>query len=92
MAGSYSARPVVDTSAMTGEAMPAEVGPGDEVLGGVVLLSGRLIVGATRVGGNTQLARMVRLVEQAQSVKGGAQRLADRIAGCSSRRASPSRH
>ncbi|MCT2058875.1 heavy metal translocating P-type ATPase [Dietzia cinnamea] len=71
----------VDTSMVTGESVPAEVGPGDAVVGGTVNASGRLIVRATRVGADTQLAQMARMVEDAQSGKAAAQRLADRISG-----------
>lgn len=69
----------VDTSAMTGESMPAEVAAGDAVLGGTVGLNGRLVVRAGRVGGDTQLAQLVALVERAQNDKAAIQRLADRI-------------
>ncbi len=69
----------IDRSAMTGESLPGEVAPGDAVLGGTVLVSGRLVVSATRVGDETQLAQMVRLVEDAQNEKASVQRLADRI-------------
>ena len=71
----------VDTSTMTGESMPVEVGEGDAVTGGTIALHGRLVVTATRVGADTQLAQLVRLVEQAQTDKAGVQRLADRICG-----------
>ncbi|HEX4223107.1 MAG TPA: heavy metal translocating P-type ATPase [Pseudonocardiaceae bacterium] len=71
----------VDTSTMTGESMPVEVGEGDAVTGGTIALHGRLVVTATRVGADTQLAHLVRLVEQAQTDKAGIQRLADRICG-----------
>ncbi len=71
----------VDTSTMTGESMPVEVGEGDPVTGGTIALHGRLVVTATRVGPDTQLAHLVRLVEQAQTDKAGIQRLADRICG-----------
>ncbi|OAH63571.1 carbonate dehydratase [Dietzia cinnamea] len=71
----------VDTSMVTGESVPAEVGPGDAVVGGTVNASGRLIVRATRVGADTQLAQMAQMVEDAQSGKAAAQRLADRISG-----------
>ena len=70
----------VDTSAMTGEAKPHRVGPGGPVVGGTVVLDGRLIVEAAAVGADTQFAGMVRLVEEAQAQKADAQRLADRIA------------
>ena len=64
---------------LTGESVPVEVGPGDRVTGATVNAGGRLVVEATRVGADTQLARMARLVEQAQNGKAAAQRLADRI-------------
>ncbi len=69
----------VDRSMLTGESVPEEVGPGDGVVGATVNTSGRLVVRATRVGSDTQLAQMARLVEQAQSGKAQVQRLADRI-------------
>jgi len=69
----------VDTSMLTGEPVPAEVGPGDTVTGGCVNAGGRLVVRATRVGEGTQLAQMARLVAQAQAGKAPVQRLADRI-------------
>ncbi|SHN27505.1 heavy metal translocating P-type ATPase [Cryptosporangium aurantiacum] len=71
----------VDASTVTGESVPVEVTAGDPVIGATVNVSGRLIVRATRVGADTQLAQMARLVEQAQTGKASAQRLADRIAG-----------
>ncbi len=71
----------VDTSMVTGESVPAEVGPGDAVVGGTVNASGRLTVRATRVGSDTQFAQMAQMVEDAQSGKAAAQRLADRISG-----------
>ncbi|MFB6394496.1 heavy metal translocating P-type ATPase [Polymorphospora sp. 2-325] len=71
----------VDLSMVTGESVPVEVGPGDQVVGGTVNAGGRLLVTANRVGGDTQLAQMARLVEQAQSGKARVQRLADRISG-----------
>ena len=70
----------VDASVVTGESMPSEVGPGDEVTGATVNMSGRLVVRATRVGSETLLAQITRLVNQAQGTKASAQRLADRIA------------
>ena len=70
----------VDASVVTGESMPCEVGPGDEVTGATVNMSGRLVVRATRVGSETLLAQITRLVSQAQATKASAQRLADRIA------------
>ena len=69
----------VDTSMLTGESVPAEVGPGDGVTGGCVNAGGRLVVRATRVGTGTQLAQMARLVTEAQAGKAPVQRLADRI-------------
>ncbi|MFC7245284.1 heavy metal translocating P-type ATPase [Catellatospora aurea] len=69
----------VDASMLTGESVPVEVGPGDAVVGATVNVGGRLIVQATRVGADTQLAQMARLVEQAQTGKAAVQRLADRI-------------
>ncbi|WP_042420782.1 heavy metal translocating P-type ATPase [Streptacidiphilus anmyonensis] len=69
----------VDASMLTGESVPVEVGPGDAVTGATVNSGGRLVVEATRVGADTQLARMAALVEQAQTGKAAAQRLADRI-------------
>nr|MDT0660754.1 heavy metal translocating P-type ATPase [Micromonospora sp. DSM 115978] len=71
----------VDASMLTGESVPVEVGVGDEVTGGTINAGGRLVVTATRVGADTQLAQMARLVEDAQSGKARVQRLADRIAG-----------
>ena len=70
----------VDASLVTGESMPAEVGPGDEVTGAALNMSGRLVVRATRVGADTLLAQITRLVGEAQGTKASAQRLADRIA------------
>jgi Cu+-exporting ATPase len=69
----------VDTSLVTGESVPLEVGPGDAVVGATVNVGGRLVVRATRVGADTQLAQMARLVEQAQTGKAAVQRLADRV-------------
>jgi len=69
----------VDTSLLTGEPVPVEVAVGDAVVGATVNVGGRLVVRATRVGGDTQLAQMARLVEAAQSGKAKAQRLADRV-------------
>ena len=69
----------VDASMLTGESVPVEVGPGDTVAGGTVNAGGRLLVRATRVGGDTQLAQMARLVEEAQAGKAAVQRLADRV-------------
>ncbi|MEV7081449.1 heavy metal translocating P-type ATPase [Streptomyces sp. NPDC093516] len=69
----------VDASMLTGESVPVEVGTGDTVTGATINAGGRLVVRATRVGADTQLARMARLVEDAQNGKAAAQRLADRI-------------
>ncbi|MFC8234398.1 heavy metal translocating P-type ATPase [Streptomyces sp. NPDC057284] len=69
----------VDASMLTGESVPVEVGVGDAVTGATLNAGGRLVVEATRVGADTQLARMARLVEDAQNGKAAAQRLADRI-------------
>ena len=69
----------VDASMLTGESVPIEVGPGDTVAGGTVNAGGRLVVLATRVGADTQLAQLARLVEQAQAGKAAVQRLADRV-------------
>ena len=70
----------VDASMLTGEPVPVEVGPGDAVVGATVNAGGRLVVRATRVGADTQLAQMARLVEEAQTGKAEVQRLADRVA------------
>jgi Cu+-exporting ATPase len=69
----------VDTSMLTGEPVPAEVGPGDAVTGGCVNVGGRLVVGVTRVGADTELAQMARLITEAQAGKAPVQRLADRV-------------
>ncbi|CAL9325863.1 heavy metal translocating P-type ATPase [Streptomyces sp. SudanB52_2052] len=69
----------VDASMLTGESVPVEVGAGDPVTGATINVGGRLVVRATRVGADTQLARMAKLVEDAQNGKAAAQRLADRI-------------
>ncbi|MEV0318963.1 heavy metal translocating P-type ATPase [Streptomyces sp. NPDC050658] len=71
----------VDASMLTGESVPVDVAAGDAVTGATTNVSGRLVVEATRVGADTQLARMARLVEDAQTGKAQVQRLADRIAG-----------
>lgn len=71
----------VDASMVTGESVPVEVAAGDPVVGATVNAGGRLVVRATRVGDDTQLAQMARLVEEAQSGKAKVQRLADRISG-----------
>ncbi len=70
-----------DASSVNGESVPIEIGPGDAVVGGCVNTHGRLVVRATRVGADTQLAQIARLVEVAQSGKAEVQRLADRISG-----------
>jgi P-type Cu+ transporter len=69
----------LDTSALTGESVPVESSAGDDAVGGAVNTHGRLVVRATRVGADTQLARMGRLVTDAQNGKASIQRLADRI-------------
>ncbi|WP_448710872.1 heavy metal translocating P-type ATPase [Microbacterium profundi] len=71
----------VDASMLTGESVPVEVGPADAVTGATVNAGGRLVVRATRVGTDTQLAQMAQLVEDAQTGKAEVQRLADRISG-----------
>jgi Cu+-exporting ATPase len=71
----------VDASMVTGESVPVEVGPRDAVIGATVNAGGRLVVRATRVGADTQLAQMAELVERAQTGKAAVQRLADRISG-----------
>ena len=71
----------VDASMLTGESLPVEVGEGDSVVGATVNAGGRLQVRATRVGTDTQLAQMARMVEDAQNGKAQVQRLADRISG-----------
>ncbi|WP_099024288.1 heavy metal translocating P-type ATPase [Mycolicibacterium palauense] len=69
----------LDTSAMTGESVPVDVGPDDAVLGGALNTYGRVVVRATRVGADTQLARMGAMVAEAQNGKASIQRLADRV-------------
>jgi P-type Cu+ transporter len=71
----------VDASMLTGESVPVEVGPGDQVVGATVNVGGRLVVRANRIGSDTQLAQMAKLVEEAQTGKAQAQRLADKISG-----------
>jgi P-type Cu+ transporter len=71
----------VDASMLTGESVPVEVGPGDVVVGATVNVGGRLLVRATRVGADTRLAQISRLVEDAQNGKAQVQRLADRVSG-----------
>ncbi|MBC3193340.1 copper-translocating P-type ATPase [Pseudonocardia sp. C8] len=74
-------RSAVDASMLTGESVPVEVAVGDTVVGATVNTGGRLVVRATRVGSDTQLAQMAKLVEDAQNGKAAVQRLADRISG-----------
>ncbi|MEU6698545.1 heavy metal translocating P-type ATPase [Pseudonocardia sp. NPDC046786] len=74
-------RSAVDASMLTGESVPVEATVGDAVIGATVNAGGRLVVEATRVGSDTQLAQMARLVEDAQNGKAAVQRLADRISG-----------
>jgi Cu+-exporting ATPase len=74
-----SGHSALDASTVTGESVPVEVGPGDAVVGATVNTHGRLIIEATRVGADTQLAQVVRMVEAAQSGKAAVQRLADRV-------------
>jgi len=69
----------IDASLLTGESVPVEVAPGDPVVGATVNAGGRLVVRATRIGSDTQLAQMARLVEDAQTGKAPVQRLADRV-------------
>ena len=69
----------VDASMLTGESVPVEVAPGDTVVGATVNAGGRLVVRATRIGSDTQLAQMAKLVEDAQTGKAQVQRLADRV-------------
>jgi P-type Cu+ transporter len=71
----------VDMSMLTGESVPVEVHPGSPVAGATVNAGGRLVVRATRVGADTALAQIARLVEDAQTGKAPVQRLADRISG-----------
>jgi Cu+-exporting ATPase len=71
----------VDASMLTGESVPVEVAPGAQVVGATVNVDGRLVVRAERIGADTQLAQMARMVEDAQNGKAQAQRLADRISG-----------
>jgi P-type Cu+ transporter len=71
----------IDASMLTGESVPVEVGVWDPVVGATVNAGGRLVVRATRVGADTQLAQMARLVESAQNGKAEVQHLADRVSG-----------
>ena len=72
-------RSAVDASMVTGEPVPVEVGPGDEVVGATINANGSLVVEATRVGADTALAQIIRLVDQAQGSRAEVQRLADRV-------------
>jgi Cu+-exporting ATPase len=71
----------IDMSMITGEPVPVEVGPGDEVVGATINANGHLVVEATRIGNDTALAQIVQLVEDAQGSRAPIQRLADRVAG-----------
>jgi Cu+-exporting ATPase len=71
----------VDAAMLTGESVPVEVRPGDQVVGATVNVGGRIVVRASRIGSDTQLAQMAKLVEDAQTGKAQAQRLADKISG-----------
>ncbi len=71
----------IDMAMLTGEPVPVEVGPGDEVAGATINANGHLVVEATRVGADTALAQIVKLVEDAQGSRAPIQRLADRVAG-----------
>ena len=70
---------LINMSAMTGESVPVDIEVGSAAIGGTIVADGYLTIEATRVGSDTQLAQMLRLVEDAQNEKAGAQRLADRI-------------
>jgi Cu+-exporting ATPase len=74
-----SGQSAVDRSMMTGESVPVDAAAGDSVTGGTIVLTGRLVVRAVKVGQETQLAHLIAMVEQAQAGKAGIQRLADRI-------------
>ncbi|MDQ3729194.1 MAG: heavy metal translocating P-type ATPase [Actinomycetota bacterium] len=74
-------RSAVDQSLLTGESVPVEVGPDDEVTGAAINAGGRLVVRAMRVGSETALAQIARLVTEAQTGKAEVQRLADRVSG-----------
>ncbi len=75
-----SGESAVDASMITGEPVPVEVGPGDEVIGATVNTNGSLVVRATRVGADTALSQIIRLVDEAQGSRAEVQRLADRVA------------
>src|SRR4029453_16002739 len=77
--GVEEGRSAVDAALLPGESLPVDVEPGDAVVGATVNAGGRLVVRATRVGADTQLAQMARLVEDGQSGKAPVQRLVDRI-------------
>ena len=70
----------VDASMVTGEPVPVEVGPGDELIGATINTNGSLVVEATRVGSETALAQIIKLVDEAQGSRAEVQRLADRVA------------
>ena len=72
-------RSAVDASMVSGEPVPVEVGPGDELIGATINSNGSLVVEATRVGADTALAQIIHLVEQAQGSRAEVQRLADRV-------------
>ncbi|HEY7144696.1 MAG TPA: heavy metal translocating P-type ATPase, partial [Streptosporangiaceae bacterium] len=74
-----SGQSAVDRSMMTGESVPVDAAAGDAVTGGTIALTGRLVVRADKVGADTQLAHLIKLVQQAQAGKAGIQRLADRV-------------
>ncbi|MCT1515331.1 MULTISPECIES: heavy metal translocating P-type ATPase [Mycobacteriales] len=76
-----SGNSAIDASMLTGESVPVEVAEGDNVTGATVNAGGRLVIKATRVGSDTQLAQMAKLVEDAQSGKAEVQRLADKVSG-----------
>ena len=71
----------IDRSMMTGESVPGEAAEGDSVLGGTIVLTGRLVIRAVNVGRDSQLAQLIRLVEQAQAQKAAIQRMADKVCG-----------
>jgi Cu+-exporting ATPase len=71
----------VDQSLLTGESVPVDVAVDDRVVGGTLAVGGRLVIEATRVGADTELARLARLVEEAQTGKAEVQRIADRVSG-----------